>query len=182
MKYLKKYYIIIILLVFILPINVKANIICNDGTVSNSCQDCHQGCCSKHGGCDNPPSVVEQPKPSTPVQTNPKPAPKKETKPKEKVIVENKKEEPKVEVKEEPKQEEKIEEQPKEEVKENNEEIKENPKDEKTIESTSEKLDKVLSSYDDYKYDVPETNPIPGIIVLAGLGFGGYHLYKRKTK
>ena len=30
---------------------VNANIICNDGTVSASCVDCHQGCCSRHGGC-----------------------------------------------------------------------------------------------------------------------------------
>lgn len=27
------------------------NIICNDGTVSPTCQDCHRGCCSYHGGC-----------------------------------------------------------------------------------------------------------------------------------
>lgn len=34
-----------------LPINVKANIMCNDGTNSPTCTDCHQGCCSYHGGC-----------------------------------------------------------------------------------------------------------------------------------
>ncbi len=33
------------------PIAVKANIVCNDGTTSPSCTDCHRGCCSKHGGC-----------------------------------------------------------------------------------------------------------------------------------
>ncbi len=32
---------------------VKANIMCNDGTVSKSCTDCHSGCCSYHGGCAN---------------------------------------------------------------------------------------------------------------------------------
>lgn len=30
---------------------VFANIMCNDGTVSPSCSDCHRGCCSHHGGC-----------------------------------------------------------------------------------------------------------------------------------
>ena len=33
------------------PKVVFANIMCNDGTVSPSCTDCHQGCCSWHGGC-----------------------------------------------------------------------------------------------------------------------------------
>ena len=33
--------------------NVKANIICNDGTESPSCKDCHQGCCSHHNGCSS---------------------------------------------------------------------------------------------------------------------------------
>ena len=34
---------------------VKEKIICNDGTRSASCIDCHSGCCSGHGGCtDNP--------------------------------------------------------------------------------------------------------------------------------
>ena len=31
--------------------NVFANIMCNDGTRSPSCSDCHRGCCSHHGGC-----------------------------------------------------------------------------------------------------------------------------------
>ena len=38
---------------FLIPFAVKANIMCNDGTTSPSCQDCHQGCCSHHGGCAN---------------------------------------------------------------------------------------------------------------------------------
>ena len=39
----------------ITPIIVKANIICNDGETSPTCEDCHKGCCSGHGGCtDNP--------------------------------------------------------------------------------------------------------------------------------
>jgi len=37
------------------PLIVKANIVCNDGTVSATCGDCHQGCCSRHGGCTNNP-------------------------------------------------------------------------------------------------------------------------------
>lgn len=43
--------IIIIIIINILVIDVKANIICNDGTISSGCADCHQGCCSRHGGC-----------------------------------------------------------------------------------------------------------------------------------
>lgn len=35
------------------PYEVNANIICNDGTVSASCGDCHRGCCSRHGGCSS---------------------------------------------------------------------------------------------------------------------------------
>ena len=41
-----------ILIIFLLsPMIVNANIICNDGTTSPSCLDCHRGCCSSHGGC-----------------------------------------------------------------------------------------------------------------------------------
>lgn len=49
---------ILILFSFILsPVIVNANIICNDGTESRSCLDCHRGCCSGHDGCtDNPNS------------------------------------------------------------------------------------------------------------------------------
>lgn len=45
---------IIMILLFIIicvPEKVHANITCNDGTTSPTCQDCHQGCCSWHGGC-----------------------------------------------------------------------------------------------------------------------------------
>lgn len=42
-----------ILLIF--PFVVNANIICNDGTISPSCQTCHTGCCSGHNGCTNNP-------------------------------------------------------------------------------------------------------------------------------
>lgn len=47
---------VIIVLLMIVPIYVKANIICNDGTVSATCMDCHKGCCSKHGGCTANPT------------------------------------------------------------------------------------------------------------------------------
>ena len=43
-----------LLLIVIFVINAKvvsANIMCNDGTESPSCADCHSGCCSHHGGC-----------------------------------------------------------------------------------------------------------------------------------
>lgn len=32
---------------------LRGNIVCKDGTISPSCKDCHQGCCSHHGGCSN---------------------------------------------------------------------------------------------------------------------------------
>ena len=50
MNYRKLLFIIVFIMI-IIPIPVYANIICNDGTVSKSCTDCHQGCCSRHGGC-----------------------------------------------------------------------------------------------------------------------------------
>ncbi len=43
----------ILVILFIIPIIANANIICNDGTTSPTCADCHQGCCSKHDGCSN---------------------------------------------------------------------------------------------------------------------------------
>lgn len=46
-------YVIVMLIIISFPIIANANIICNDGTVSKSCNDCHQGCCSKHGGCSS---------------------------------------------------------------------------------------------------------------------------------
>ena len=45
--------VVIGLFIMFIPIVVKANIVCNDGTISDSCQDCHRGCCSHHGGCSN---------------------------------------------------------------------------------------------------------------------------------
>lgn len=46
---------IIILSLLFVPIVVNATITCNDGTPSPTCEDCHTGCCSRHGGCtDNP--------------------------------------------------------------------------------------------------------------------------------
>lgn len=49
----KNTYLILFIILLILPMSVSANIICNDGTISPSCQDCHRGCCSRHGGCSN---------------------------------------------------------------------------------------------------------------------------------
>lgn len=49
---MKKVVVIALLMIFIIyPVEVFANITCNDGTISPSCSDCHQGCCSHHGGC-----------------------------------------------------------------------------------------------------------------------------------
>ena len=45
---MKKSFLILILFI---PLTVNANIMCNDGTTSPSCADCHRGCCSQHGGC-----------------------------------------------------------------------------------------------------------------------------------
>ena len=48
---MKKRMIILTIILFCFCIKVNANIICNDGTESESCTDCHQGCCSGHDGC-----------------------------------------------------------------------------------------------------------------------------------
>lgn len=54
MKKISRYVInVLVLLLITLPIAVNANIVCNDGTVSPSCADCHRGCCSHHGGCSS---------------------------------------------------------------------------------------------------------------------------------
>ena len=43
--------VLFVLTIVFIPNIVSANIVCNDGTTSPSCTDCHKGCCSKHGGC-----------------------------------------------------------------------------------------------------------------------------------
>lgn len=49
-----KKYILTFLVLFLVNVqHVSANIICNDGSVSPTCSDCHQGCCSWHGGCSS---------------------------------------------------------------------------------------------------------------------------------
>ena len=53
---MKKVLLVLNLLVLFLPMTVKANIVCNDGTLSKSCLNCHSGCCSGHGGCTNTPN------------------------------------------------------------------------------------------------------------------------------
>ena len=53
---MKKNIYILLITLFVFLINVKsvyANIMCNDGTESPTCSDCHQGCCSWHGGCSD---------------------------------------------------------------------------------------------------------------------------------
>lgn len=56
---IKNKIIFILLLTFlILPGTVYANIICNDGTESKTCGDCHRGCCSGHEGCTSNPNVI----------------------------------------------------------------------------------------------------------------------------
>lgn len=46
-----RFLIVLIICFFINAQVVFANIMCNDGSISPSCSDCHQGCCSHHGGC-----------------------------------------------------------------------------------------------------------------------------------
>ena len=49
---MKRYIVIFMVCFFLLNIQlVSANIMCNDGSESPTCSDCHQGCCSWHGGC-----------------------------------------------------------------------------------------------------------------------------------
>ena len=55
---MKRIFITLFIVVILLPLKVKANIMCNDGTVSPSCQYCHSGCCSYHGGCASDSSSV----------------------------------------------------------------------------------------------------------------------------
>lgn len=53
---MKRYMVIAIIVFCLIFANTKvvyANIMCNDGTESPTCSDCHQGCCSWHGGCAN---------------------------------------------------------------------------------------------------------------------------------
>ena len=50
---MKRSIILFLVLLTFYPIGVNANIVCNDGTISKSCSDCHRGCCSQHGGCSN---------------------------------------------------------------------------------------------------------------------------------
>ena len=86
--------IFLIICMFIFPIFVNAGIVCNDGTVSRSCNDCHRGCCSRHGGCSSSsnynsssyqknysstptptPTPVSTPTPSPTPTPTPKPTP-----------------------------------------------------------------------------------------------------------
>ena len=60
-KYMKKAYFLIILAIILIPISVKANIRCIDGTYSPSCKDCHSGCCSHHGGCASNSKITNKP-------------------------------------------------------------------------------------------------------------------------
>lgn len=39
------------IILLMIPSIVNANIVCNDGTESPTCIDCHTGCCSGHKGC-----------------------------------------------------------------------------------------------------------------------------------
>ena len=34
-----------------LPVDNAGSLVCNDGTLSPTCDSCHSGCCSRHGGC-----------------------------------------------------------------------------------------------------------------------------------
>lgn len=60
--------------IIFIPNIVSANIVCNDGTISPSCTDCHKGCCSKHGGCSSSSSSSSSSskKSSTSTSTNKK--------------------------------------------------------------------------------------------------------------
>ena len=56
MKKIVNYIIIILITINFYPLIVSANIVCNDGTISTGCSDCHRGCCSRHGGCTSNPN------------------------------------------------------------------------------------------------------------------------------
>ena len=62
---------VLLIIILMFPLTVWANIVCNDGSVSPSCLDCHTGCCSNHGGCtNNPNSNYDYNKSNNNVKTN----------------------------------------------------------------------------------------------------------------
>lgn len=64
----KSVYLLVVVSLILLPIKVQAKVMCNDGSISPSCDVCKPGCCSKHGGCAIyiEPAPTPQPEP-TPV-------------------------------------------------------------------------------------------------------------------
>ena len=48
---MKRIIIILIVIIVCICIDGNATIICNDGSESKTCTDCHKGCCSGHNGC-----------------------------------------------------------------------------------------------------------------------------------
>lgn len=163
---MKKYVVLVLILICMICYmpNVKANIICNDGSVSNTCTDCHKGCCSKHGGCTvggpttddvkkSTSTPTQAPKTETPIA---KPAPVEPAKP-----VEDKKEEV-IENKEEKKVEETDTSEEKEEVKE---ELPKSTSDKKEYDVTPTKE----VDYSNYNYQVDSSREtIIGIIGVIG--------------
>ena len=77
-----------ILMIFF-PLVVNANIVCNDGTISPSCADCHRGCCSHHGGCSNSSSSSSSSNSSSNSNSNNSNSSASETYKETPVIVEN---------------------------------------------------------------------------------------------
>ena len=79
---------VFILMIFF-PLVVNANIVCNDGTISPSCADCHRGCCSHHGGCSNSSSSSSSSNSSSNSNSNNSNSSTSETYKETPVIVEN---------------------------------------------------------------------------------------------
>ena len=177
---MKKYAVILLisLLCFIRP--VSAGIICNDGTRSNSCNDCHQGCCSRHGGC-TPEATWSEPV-SEPVVSEPVSEPVYE--PPAPVVEEQPIYVPEPEINSEP-------ELPEPEAEAITQAPEDNVKTEEPTIISSDSETGITSyddleasdyndyNYDDYEYNTDSDNDISGLFgTIALLGGGGYIISK----
>ena len=166
-------------ILLLLPLSVKANIICNDGTTSATCTDCHTGCCSRHGGCTDSPNngggggysqsndgyqqqnnYYSEPQPVVPV-TPVAPDPVPEPVPEPNTPIENNTDSI-------------LEESSNNEVEEKNDNDESN-----YVESNDESNDSEITNHNDTSDSDDTGSGIVGLGVLGGLG---YLFFKKKSK
>ena len=69
----------VLFVLILMPISIKANVLCGDGTTSEKCSVCGHGCCSYHGGCVGPieekeeEPTINEPVINEPVVSEPEP-------------------------------------------------------------------------------------------------------------